>query len=321
MTSLEEARKRWMVQQPLFRQFGFEICRILETDIRADGILARVESRAKEIDSLVRKLILKRENTYETIGDKLGVRVIVRYKSEITRVLTIAGQIFEISGVENTADRLQPNSTGYLSIHAVLKLRAADRMAEQYPPETFHAELQVRTLAQHLWAEMAHDTVYKNDELLNPLPNPLKRRIFVLAGVVELADEEFNRIEQELPVTPELIILQALNRYHFTLTSRPGDPLTSLSVMRVLIPLYKQEAARIVTRLGEFYSTHLETLRHVYSRAEQAPERSAFLFQPEALMIYDLLESDQLATRTAWNRYFPEKELERFANDFGMSFD
>ena len=46
-----------------------------------------------------------------------------------------------------------------------------------------------------------------------------------------------------------------------------------------------------------------------------------FLFQPEALMIYDRLETDPLSVREAWSGHFPDSELERMANVFGFSFD
>jgi hypothetical protein len=48
---------------------------------------------------------------------------------------------------------------------------------------------------------------------------------------------------------------------------------------------------------------------------------SAFLFQPEALMIFDLLKMEPLSVRESWNASYPEKELERIANAFGISFD
>jgi hypothetical protein len=168
---------------------------------------------------------------------------------------------------------------------------------------------------------MAHDTVYKHDDTLLPLPDPLKRRIYILAGVVELADEEFHRIEREIPSVPEFSILKALERYHYRLTSRRGDPEISLEIIRFLSPLYKTATGKIVSHLDEFYSAHEETLRSVYELAERTPDRSAFLFQPESLMIYDLLSADPLSTRRVWNEHYPEKELERIANAFGISFD
>src|SRR5260370_28795528 len=96
-----------------------------------------------------------------------------------------------------------------------LMFRPGDPNATEFPPEKFRAELQVRTLAQHLWADLAHDTVYKHDDTLLPLPDLLKRRIYILAGEIEVADEEFNRIEREMPSVPEFTILKALERYHY----------------------------------------------------------------------------------------------------------
>jgi ppGpp synthetase/RelA/SpoT-type nucleotidyltranferase len=321
MTDLEEARKQWLREQPQFERLGIELAEALRKEIRREGIWAEVKSRPKEIDSLILKLIKKPNHTYDSLGDKVGVRVIVRYKDEINPILRIASTLFDLSDVENAADRLRPDTVGYLSIHAALRYRGNDQKAAQYPPDRFIAELQVRTLAQHLWAEMAHDTVYKNDETLQPLSNILKRRIYILAGVVELADEEFNRIEHEMPALPELSVLKALERHHFKLTTRRGDPEVSLEVIRLLSPLYTAEAGQIVASLDEFYASHEDVLHEVYGRAEELPDRSAFLFQPEALMIYDRLQADQLGVRRVWNERYPEKELERVANAFGISFD
>lgn len=322
MTDLEEARRTWLRERPAFVQFASELTRELRLDIRKEGIWADIQNRAKQVDSLIRKLIRKPEHDYNSIGDKAGVRVIVRYKSEIDPILEIADRRFALKDVEDTADRLAPNVVGYRSIHGDLRPREGGVLAPRFPPAQFHAELQVRTLAQHLWSEMAHDSVYKNDEFLQPLPNTLKRRIYILAGAVELADEEFNRIEQEIPQVPEFDVLKALERYHYKLTARRADPETSIDVIRLLMPLYKLDARQIISHLSAFYATREETLQEVYMRAEELPEKqSAFLFQPEALMIYDLLETNPLATRRAWNEIYPERELERMANAFGISFD
>lgn len=321
MTDLESTRKRWLAEQPQFKQFGMEIKSDLEREIRSAGMWADVTTRPKEMDSLIRKLIRKPAHTYDTLGDKAGVRVIVRYKDEVTPILAIAGTVFQLSDIENTADRLKPETVGYLGVHATVKLRVHDSRAESYPPTNFFAELQVRTLAQHLWAEMAHNTVYKNDETLKPLSNELKRRIYILAGTIELADEEFDRIEREMPAMPELDILRALERHHYKLTTRGGDLETSLEVIRLLAPLYSLDTGRIIAHLDGFYMDHEVTLRAVFELAEGVADKSAFLFQPESLMIYDLLESDSLSVRRVWNTKYPEKELERVANAFGMSFD
>jgi hypothetical protein len=50
-------------------------------------------------------------------------------------------------------------------------------------------------------------------------------------------------------------------------------------------------------------------------------DRSAFLFQPEALMIFDLLKKEPLSVRESWVEHYPPKELERIALAFGVTFD
>ncbi len=45
------------------------------------------------------------------------------------------------------------------------------------------------------------------------------------------------------------------------------------------------------------------------------------LTTPEVLMIYDRLEIGPVSIRKVWNEHSPEKEVERIANAFGISFD
>jgi hypothetical protein len=66
---------------------------------------------------------------------------------------------------------------------------------------------------------------------------------------------------------------------------------------------------------------HLDGVAQAMLVEKGEPIRSAFLFQPEALMIYDLLKTDHLAVRDAWSGHFPDRELVRMANAFGVSFD
>jgi ppGpp synthetase/RelA/SpoT-type nucleotidyltranferase len=320
MTGLEDARKLWLAEWAAYDEFATYLQDILKAAIRRSGILAEVSGRAKDMDSLIKKLIVKPNHTYDSLGDKAGVRVIVRYKNEIAPVLEVAKQLLDRGEPENTSNRLKPNTLGYLSVHADIRLLPNDPQSKKFPAKQFSAELQVRTMAQHLWAEMTHDYIYKYDDLLEPLPNQLLRRIYILAGVVELADEEFNQIEQEMPSVAELGVLKSLERHYYKLTVRRSNPQLSLDVIRVLAPLYGKAPAQIIEHLDAFFAKREEVLIDVYGKAEQMPDRSVFLFQPEALMIYDLLETDRLAVREAWSGHFPDRELERIATTFGMSF-
>lgn len=51
--------------------------------------------------------------------------------------------------------------------------------------------MQIRTILKHAWAEIEHDRNYKYSGVL---PDEIKRRFAILAGVLELADKEFDNI-------------------------------------------------------------------------------------------------------------------------------
>jgi len=321
MTDIEAARKLWLAEYLQFDEFALHLKSLLGEAVKRAGIRAQVDSRAKALDSLIKKLILKPTHTYESLSDKAGVRVIVRYKHEINPVLEIARGMFDRSEPENMIDRMKPDTFGYLSVHADVRLKAGDALIARFPRDKFSAEIQVRTLAQHLWAEMAHDTVYKSSALVRPLNSAVQRRIYILAGVVELADEEFDRIDHEMPTVPEFRVLKSLERNYYKLTVRRSDPELSLDVIRLLLPLYGQEPGEVAAHLDHFFSENQDMLHDVYSKAEDLAKQSAFLFQPEALMIFDLLQTERLTVRDAWIPVYPFEELERIANTFGISFD
>jgi hypothetical protein len=92
-------------------------------------------------------------------------------------------------------------------------------------------------------------------------------------------------------------------------------------VIRLLTPLYGKTPGQIIEHWNSFFVEHAPVLQEVYEKAEQVQDRGAFLFQPEALMIYDLLEAHSIAVREAWSGHFPHRELVRIANAFGLSFD
>jgi len=55
-------------------------------------------------------------------------------------------------------------------------------------------ELQVRTLAQHIWAAASHKLQYKHEA---SVPLPLRRSIYRASALLETVDLEFDRLLQE----------------------------------------------------------------------------------------------------------------------------
>ena len=79
---------------------------------------------------------------------------------------------------------------GYRSLHTICALPDAAPL-----PPTFRFEVQVRTVLQHAWAEVEHDLGYK---AASGLPPHMRRRFSRVASLLEIADEEFVALRNEL---------------------------------------------------------------------------------------------------------------------------
>lgn len=326
MSDAEQARQRWIVERPKYEAFGLLLKERLQESLKPIGISFDVNSRAKTIDSLVKKLLTKKGHTFETLPDKVGVRVIIRYRADLQKVIERVRTLFESDEPENKEHKLGADRVGYLSVHLDhVRLHKNDGDASLYPPSTFWAELQVRTLAQHLWSEMSHDTVYKNDEMVAKLPPDVQRRVALMAGQIEIADREFDRLNMELSARATVRLLQVLEQHYYTVASQHPNLELSIEVLDALMPLVTEDVSAFANRLNDFLSAKRSVIANVYATALEAgledENVTAFLFQPEVLLVYSLLNSAPDDIREVWSQNFPERELERIANTFGMSLD
>ncbi len=323
MNEVEEARRRWITERPQYECFGKLLRERLQGAVRRIGIPAEVTSRAKEVDSLVKKLLLKAGHTYDSLPDKVGLRVVYKFRSDCQRIIAAVSENFDHDPPDDKAKDRGTSDVGYLSIHLDnARLRAGDTSISEYPADKFFAEIQVRTLAQHLWSEMSHDDIYKNARTAEALPDELRRRVHLMAGQVEVADREFDRINSELQHDEASMLLKALERNYYTLTSRRGNPELSLYVINLLIPSFHgSPVAEIISHIDNTFRAHKSTLEQVYQDPDRVSDPSAFFFQPEAILIYDRLLDDRSETLRVWNVTFPPSELERVANNLGISLD
>ena len=186
LSILEEYRR----DLPLFQ----EASRKLTADIRAalDSagiIVAALESRVKTESSLTGKLELKghKYSSLADITDIVGMRVITFYIDDVDKVASIIERMFEVDW-ENSVDKRkihEIDSFGYLSLHYICKV----------PDTRYRFEVQMRTVLQHAWANMNHDTGYKSGV---EVPKEYLRNLSRLAGMLELADEQFSIIRSEI---------------------------------------------------------------------------------------------------------------------------
>jgi len=247
----------------------------------------------------------------------------VRYLHETTQVLELVGEHFAIGNVDDASKRLDVDRVGYQGIHVDgLALKPQDELQAEFPAGEFFLELQLRTLSQHLWSEISHDSFYKNDALVQQLPADLRRRVNLMAGQVEVADREFERMHTEIPADPAVKLFKSLEPLYYMLSAERPNVELSMEVIRLLLPMYGlgAQVESISQQILDRFRGSEKMLKIVYSNPDNLrTDAAAFLFQPEAVMIYDCLLIDRDQTLKCWNQKFPSEELERVATVFGVS--
>ena len=161
--------------------------------------VVQVDARAKTVESLVGKIDRKRGKYAEPlteITDLIGIRVIAYYLEDVQTVEYLLREEFEVDeqhSVQRGAD-LDPDRFAYVSDHLIVSLSASRKGLPEW--DVFsgkRAEIQVRTATQHAWAAIEHKLSYK---AAGDVPNDLKRRLFRLSALFELADDQFSAVRR-----------------------------------------------------------------------------------------------------------------------------
>ena len=186
---------------PELERWGAQVDKVLNVFVTTcfnavEHVQFKANHRVKGLESYCTK-VLKRKD-YESplleTTDKVGTRVVVLDSKDVEVVSNYVMETNEWEICEQSRDTeqeilSQPDVFTYQSNHFIVKPNKSYQTCVD--KNLLTCEIQIRTILQHAYAEISHDTVYKKTTIRN---SKAKRMLASSMAFLEAADEKFLQI-------------------------------------------------------------------------------------------------------------------------------
>ena len=310
INQLEEARQKWLNEEKnKYENYGEQMEKQIYALFKDHGIPVTVTYRVKSVQSLLKKMLHYKKD-YEDLSDKLGLRIVAHFLSDLERSDLIIQDKFKgrIKKRENKKETMDASTFGYRAIHYDI----CD------PEESILYEIQLRTVCQNAWSELAHVLSYKPDTD-NYIDHEVRREINALSASMEIADNQFQKIlyiTNNLEPSHPNRILRYISDFFYSRIAAWYDVEMSQFFLNEIASLYAPDED-VIEILNEFIEKKGGDI------ALKAQKRSDVLFfsQPEIVVILERLENKKYALIEYWSKKYPIEQLEDVANAWGTSLN
>ncbi|TIO26789.1 RelA/SpoT domain-containing protein [Mesorhizobium sp.] len=317
--------ERWRAERPMYAAWGNFVSATLTDAVAKEIRPAAVElflripirPRTKEEASLLAKAFRRGKpytDPYNDIEDKVGLRFVVLVSADIKvveRAITTCPKWTAMLARDYEEERRQrPYEFDYQSVHYIV--RSKDELT--FEGVTIAAgtpcEIQVRTILQHAYSELTHDTIYKPSVQASP---DVKRSAAKSMALMEATDDYFMRVREWLDaaLAPSREVSAAVDRLYRSFTGLEPQP-SPLDTL--LIDHFGQWAKE------GFEGDLKQFLNEKAFLADRIKERAPadLLFrQPAVLMVYWAIK---VAPRSApENGPLTDEELAPIYSDLGLA--
>ena len=304
-----EILARYASERPQFLELARHIKSTIRDAMDEHDIPCTVSHRVKEVRSLAPKLISR---SYDEIGDKAGVRVVVHFPWMLREAESLVKSLFLVLHCQDKRAESSPQTFAYRATHfQVTSPAATDILRDK------ECEIQVLTRAESLWADTEHDIIYKYPITL---PGDIKRSFYRLVGHMEIFDSEVTRVQEEISRLSEGRLLNALEPHHRRLVGRDYDGgLTGLLLGFLIEQVMLEPIDATVTNIMSFMETNQQKLESMLARYENDDYANPLMWQPELPAILYCLDNKKFELQEYWSDVLPFDLLESLADDWGAT--
>jgi ppGpp synthetase/RelA/SpoT-type nucleotidyltranferase len=225
----------WLAQvRPKHERLTTAIVALFRSLLKTQGIdFLSVEGRTKDETSIIEKCDRKSyNNPQEQLTDISGIRIVTFLEIQVAQITSLVRSNFDVDE-KNSLDRseiLGSDRIGYRSSHFVCTINSSRNQLPEYSGlQGLKFELQIRTVLQHAWAELAHDRSFK---LGLELPTKIQRRLNLHAGLLEVVDSAFDEIAREI------------DAYRLTLSNVHLDQIVNAEINSISLEQFLNEISK-----------------------------------------------------------------------------
>lgn len=323
---IDEALERYQVLRPRYEKAAKAVTAVIERVASEADIKCRVSGRAKEPASFHKKAILKQyDDPWAMITDKAGVRVIVerpRHVDDLTEGLKGSDEI-RVLRIEDKRRIADPGKLVYSGVHLQVIAPPEEEDCEQ-----IECEVQLRTVAQDAWSVVSHSLLYKP---VLQLPEEYKHAIYRLVALVELFDEEVQRVLDAIPSISGYEIadlIEAAENEYLALVHSPSSREFSVFILSKISSVIPDSDRPIYAeKLQRYVSENRGMLKRIYERlgpksSSASVPNYALFGQAESLILLERLSTSPHKLVNLWKETgLPTDILQALIDELGISIE
>ncbi|EJD6370313.1 GTP pyrophosphokinase family protein [Providencia huaxiensis] len=201
--------EKWHIEKPFYQAWGNFVVSKINSSIELLGydinnyVKITPFARIKDNNSLIDKAFYRPDKSYEQpyddIEDKVGCRFVVLLIDQVEQIADIirsdTSWIAEECRHFNDERNKSPLLFTYQSVHFVVRAKGNIEFDGITIPESTPCEIQIRTLLQHAYAELTHDSIYKTNKIVKP---EIHRTVAKSMALIETTDDFFKEVSTSL---------------------------------------------------------------------------------------------------------------------------
>lgn len=322
----DELLALWTADRPMYEAWGSFVVAQIVDDVNgavspmAADLFLRIppKARLKQDVSLVEKAFYRKnyDDPYGQITDKVGARFVVLITSDLQ---VVARAIEECRYWDASKDRdfeeeqsKSPLQFDYAAIHYVLRCKGDRNFEGLVVRDGSPCEVQVKTILQHAYSELTHDTIYKPRVDATP---QMRRAAAKSMALIEATNDYFEEVTRKVGAvtSPERAATEVLRVLYCKATGSEPDVSRLEGVLLDALEIDGLEG------IGEAVEAMLQRLPYIGRLILERATAKLLFRQPSILLAYYYAQSRGAELKEKWP--LTPEELRPVFTDLGLSFD